>query len=137
MKRNPSSKRRRSSAKSVLRLPDLEHTKAAVWNSLDSTSAKRGYCHAIDEFVDSHCSEPRVAFNRIVVLGYRSHLLLADNASSQKPRMESARQGKLRPLHFSGGASVLANPSDEECDVVLLFVWIELANVGDNRVNQS
>jgi len=56
---------------------------------------------------------------------------------SQKTRMEFARQGKLRPLHFNGGASVLANPSDEECDVVLLFVWIELANVGDNRVNQS
>ena len=49
--------------------------------------------------------------------------------------MEFARQGKLRPLHFNGGASVLANPSDEECDVVLLFVWIELANVGDHRVN--
>jgi hypothetical protein len=30
MKRNPSSKRRRSSTKSVLRLPDLEHAKAAV-----------------------------------------------------------------------------------------------------------
>jgi hypothetical protein len=78
-----------------------------------------------------------VAFNRIVVSRYRSDLLLADNSSSQKPRMEFARQGKLRPLHFNGGASVLANPSDEECDVVLLFVWIELANVGDNRVNQS
>jgi hypothetical protein len=51
--------------------------------------------------------------------------------------MEFARQEKLRPLHLKGSASVLANPSDEECDVVLLFVWIELANVGDNRVNQS
>jgi hypothetical protein len=59
------------------------------------------------------------------------------NSSSQKPRMEFARQEKLRPPHLKGSASVLANPSDEECDVVLLFVWIELANVGDNRVNQS
>jgi|SRR5271165_1123406 len=41
MKRNPSSKRRRSSTKSVLRLPDLEHAKAAVLNSrLDSSAAK-------------------------------------------------------------------------------------------------
>ena len=29
---------------------------------------------AIDEFVDWYCSEPRLAFNRIVVLRYRSHL---------------------------------------------------------------
>jgi hypothetical protein len=32
MKRNPSSKRRRSSIKSVLRLPDLEHAKATVFH---------------------------------------------------------------------------------------------------------
>ena len=30
--------------------------------------------HAIDEFVDWYCSEPRLAFNRIVRLRYRSHL---------------------------------------------------------------
>jgi len=67
MKRNPSSKRRRSSTKSVLRLPDLEHTKAAVLNSLNSADAKRGHCHVIDEFVDWYCSQARLAFNRIVV----------------------------------------------------------------------
>jgi hypothetical protein len=33
-------------------LPDLEYAKAAVLNSLNSTAAKRGYRHAIDEFVD-------------------------------------------------------------------------------------
>jgi hypothetical protein len=44
-------------------LPDLEHAKAAVLNSLNSADAKRGYCHAIDEFVDWYCSEPRLAFN--------------------------------------------------------------------------
>jgi hypothetical protein len=52
MKQKPSSRRKRSSAKSVLRLPDLEHAKAAVLNSLNSVDAKRGYRHAIDEFVD-------------------------------------------------------------------------------------
>jgi len=40
----------------------------AVLNTLNSADAKLGYCHAIDEFVDWHCSEPRLAFNRIVVL---------------------------------------------------------------------
>jgi hypothetical protein len=52
MKQKPSSRRRRSSTKSVLRLPDLKHAKAAVLNSLNSADAKRRYGHAIDEFVD-------------------------------------------------------------------------------------
>ncbi len=42
MKQKPSSRRRRSSTKSVLRLPDLERAKAAVLNSLNSAGAKRG-----------------------------------------------------------------------------------------------
>jgi hypothetical protein len=74
MKQKQSSGRRRSSTKSVLRLPDLEHAKTAVLNSLNSMDAKRGYRHAIDEFVDWYCSKPRLGFNRIVVLRYRSHL---------------------------------------------------------------
>ncbi len=68
MKQKPSSRRRRSSTKSVLRLSDLEHAKAAVLNSLNSADAKRRYRHAINEFVDWCCSEPRLGFNRIVVL---------------------------------------------------------------------
>ena len=74
MKRKPYSRRKRTTTKSVLRLPDLEHAKAAVLNSLTSLDAQRGYRHAIDEFVDWYCSEPRLALNRIVVLRYRSHL---------------------------------------------------------------
>ena len=74
MKQKQSSRRRRSSSKSILRLPDLEHAKAAVLNSLTSADAQRGYRHAIDEFVDWYRSEPRLAFNRTVVLRYRSHL---------------------------------------------------------------
>src|SRR3954468_15044800 len=66
--------KKRNGIKSVLRLPDLEHAKAAVLNSLTSLDAQRGYRHAIDEFVDWYCSEPRLALNRIVVLRYRSHL---------------------------------------------------------------
>jgi hypothetical protein len=53
MKQTPRSRsQRRRSSKSVLRLPDLEHAKAAVLNSLTSPDAQRGYRHAIDEFVD-------------------------------------------------------------------------------------
>jgi hypothetical protein len=58
MKRKPHSRRKRTTTKSVLRLPDLEHAKAAVLNSLTSLDAQRGYRH-IDEFVDWYCSEPR------------------------------------------------------------------------------
>src|SRR5260370_26625035 len=74
MKQKASATRKRGSAKSILRLPDLEHAKTAALNSLASSDAQRGYRHAIDEFVDWYCSEPRLAFNRTVVLCYRSHL---------------------------------------------------------------
>jgi hypothetical protein len=74
MKQKPSSRRRFNRTNSIPPLPNLEHAKAAVLNSLNSTGAKSGYRHAIDQFVDWHCSEPRLAFNRSVVLRYRSHL---------------------------------------------------------------
>ena len=74
MKQKPRSRVNRKKAKTVLRLPDLELAKAAVLNSLPSADAQRGYRHAIEEFVDWYCSEPRLAFNRIVVLRYRSYL---------------------------------------------------------------
>src|SRR6202789_1746320 len=74
MKKHPCRKTDRMKAKTVLRLPDLEFAKTAVLNSLTSPDAQRGYRHAIDEFVDLYCSEPRLAFNRIVVLRYRNYL---------------------------------------------------------------
>jgi hypothetical protein len=96
MKQKPSPRRKRNSAKSVLRLPDLEHAKAAVLNSLNSTDAKRGYRHAIDEFVDWNCSEPRLAFNRIVVLRYRSHL----ESRRLAPGTINLRLGAVRRLAY-------------------------------------
>jgi hypothetical protein len=48
--------------KTVLKLPDLEQSKSAVMNSLTSASSKRSYDHAIREFIDWYCSEPRLAF---------------------------------------------------------------------------
>ena len=47
-------------AKSVLRLPDLEVAKFAVLNSLSCPDSQRGYRHAIDEFIEWYCSEPRL-----------------------------------------------------------------------------
>ena len=54
--------------KRSLALPDLEQTKSAVLNSLTSKSGRLMYDQAINEFVDGYCSEPRLAFNRTVVL---------------------------------------------------------------------
>jgi site-specific recombinase XerD len=95
MKRKPFSRRKRTT-KSVLRLPDLEHAKAAVLNSLTSLDAQRGYRHAIDEFVDWYCSEPRLALNRIVVLRYRSHL----ESRQLAPGTVNLRLGAVRRLAY-------------------------------------
>ncbi|MBA3296270.1 MAG: hypothetical protein H0U19_04990 [Acidobacteria bacterium] len=43
--------RKRTAPRRVLALPDLEHAKASVLNSLTSASGKRTYDHAINEFV--------------------------------------------------------------------------------------
>jgi hypothetical protein len=47
------------SPKKILKLPDLEHSKMAVLNSLPSLSSRRSYEHAIHDFIDWYCSEPR------------------------------------------------------------------------------
>ena len=60
--------------KRILALPDLEQSKAAVLNSLTSKSGQRSYDHAITDIVEWYCSEPRLAFNRTVVLRYRIFL---------------------------------------------------------------
>src|SRR5215470_6549705 len=64
----------RSKAKTILRLPDLEQSKYAVLHSLGAASSQESYRHAIDEFIGWYCSEPRLAFNRTVVLRYRFFL---------------------------------------------------------------
>jgi site-specific recombinase XerC len=60
--------------RNVLRLPDLDHSKSAVLNSLASPGSRRAYQFAIEEFTAWYCSEPRLAFNRIVLVRYRMHL---------------------------------------------------------------
>src|SRR3979411_965041 len=100
MNRKPHTQKKPPPTKSVLRLPDLEHAKAAVLNSLTSLDAQRGYRHAIDEFVDWYCSEPRLAFNRIVVLRYRSHL----ESRQLAPGTVNLRLGAVRRLAYEAAA---------------------------------
>jgi hypothetical protein len=45
----------------LLRLPDLDHCKRAVLNSLGSPASRRVYEFAIDQFIAWYCSEPRLA----------------------------------------------------------------------------
>jgi hypothetical protein len=58
--------KRKPAPKHVLKLPDLEQSKSAVLNSLTSRSSQRTYDHAIREFIEWYCSEPRLAFNKTV-----------------------------------------------------------------------
>jgi len=65
---------KRSKAKTMLRLADLEQSRNAVLHSLGAASSQESYGHAIDEFIGWYCSEPRLSFNRTVVLRYRFFL---------------------------------------------------------------
>jgi site-specific recombinase XerD len=66
-----SKSRKKRMPKRVLALPDLEQAKSAVLSTLTSVSGQRTCGHAINDFVEWYCSEPRLAFNRTVVLKYR------------------------------------------------------------------
>lgn len=69
-KKSPKPKR----PKTRLGLPDLDHSKSAVLDSLRSRESKRGYRDAIDEFIQWYCSEPRLSFNKVVVTRFRIFL---------------------------------------------------------------
>ena len=83
--------------KRALALPDLEHAKTAVLNSLTSASGQRTYEHAIREFVAWYCSEPRLAFNRTVVLRYRIHL--EQRTMRQRPSICGSRRSDVSPMN--------------------------------------
>ena len=94
-----------------LRLPDLDHCKRAVLNSLGSPASRRVYQYAIDQFIAWYCSEPRLAFNRIVVVRYRMHLesrgLAANTINQQLAAVrrlahEAADAGLLSPELAAG-----------------------------------
>jgi site-specific recombinase XerD len=103
----PKSKsRKKKSPKRVLALPDLEHAKTAVLNSLTSASGQRTYDHAIREFVAWYCSEPRLAFNRTVVLRYRIHLEQRQYA----PATINLRLAAVRRVAYEAADAGLLSP---------------------------
>ena len=68
------SKARKTDPRLSSAYPIWNTRKPAVLRSLGSPDSRRGYQQAIDEFVAWYCSEPRLAFNKTVVLRYRFHL---------------------------------------------------------------
>src|SRR5271170_3930694 len=93
-------------AKTVLKLPDLEQSKSAVMNSLTSASSKRSYNHAIREFIDWYCSEPRLAFNRTVVTRYRISL----EQHPYAPSTINLRLAAIRRLAYEASDCGLLSP---------------------------
>jgi hypothetical protein len=100
------SRKKRKSPKRILALPDLEQSKSAVLNTLTSKSGQRTYDHAIDEFVEWYCSEPRLAFNRTVVLRYRIHL----EQKQYAPATINLRLAAVRRVAYEAADSGLLSP---------------------------
>jgi site-specific recombinase XerD len=97
---------KRSRAKTILRLPDLEQSKNAVLNSLAAASSQESYGHAIDEFIGWYCSEPRLAFNRSVVLRYRFFL----EQKNLAPSTINVRLAAVRRLAHEAADTGLLSP---------------------------
>jgi len=105
MARTPQLKRKRP-PKTILKLPDLEQSKSAVLNSLTSPSSQRSYDHAIREFIDWYCSEPRLAFNKTVVTRYRISLEQRQYA----PSTINLRLAAVRRLAYEASDCGLLSP---------------------------
>src|SRR3984957_3203327 len=70
----PKKQSSKSASCSSLTVPELDQSKMAVLNMLASAHSRRSYKHAIDKFIGWYCAEPRLGFNRSVVVRYRSVL---------------------------------------------------------------
>src|SRR3979411_485022 len=97
---------KRSKARTMLRLADLEQSKNAVLHSLGAASSQESYAHAIDEFIVWYCSEPRLAFNRTVVLRYRYFL----EQKNLAPSTINVRLATVRRLAHEAADTGLLSP---------------------------
>src|SRR5215472_13574799 len=87
-------------------LPELDQTKRSVLNSLTSLQSRRSYQHAMDEFIEWYCSEPRLALNRAVVLRYRLQLEAKKLAASTI----NVRLAAVRRLAYEAADTGLLSP---------------------------
>jgi hypothetical protein len=130
----PKSRKKTKAPKHVLALPDLEQAKSAVLNTL-TKSGRRTYDHAITQFVEWYCSEPRLAFNRTVVLRYRISLGQRFRAvrGSAETASHKTRLGASGRGNFSGRT--------EEVQIVARFSGcpcaIQNAGVGEQHLRKA
>src|SRR5467141_3432734 len=97
---------KRSKAKTILRLADLEQSRNAVLHSLGAASSRESYGHAIDEFIGWYYSEPRLSFNRTVVLRYRFFL----EQKNLAPSTINVRLAAVRRLAYEASDTGLLSP---------------------------
>jgi len=71
-----------------------------------ATSSQESYGHAIDEFIGWYCSEPRLAFNRTVVLRYRFFL----EQKNLAPSTINVRLAAIRRLAYEASDTGLLSP---------------------------
>ncbi len=80
-------------------------------NTLASQHSRRSYEYAIERFIAWYCSEPRLTFNRSVVVKYRSFLECLSLSTAtinlhlsaiRRLADESAESGWLSPEHAIG-----------------------------------
>jgi hypothetical protein len=82
-------------------IPELQQSKTGVLKTLASQHSRRTHEYAIERFIAWYCSEPRLAFNRSVVVKSRSFLNLHLSAI-RRLADESAESGWLSPEHAIG-----------------------------------
>ena len=92
--------------KTQLGLPVLDHSRSAVLDSLRLPESKRAYRHAIDEFIQWYCSEPRLSLNNTVVTLYRIHLETRQLAAGTI----NARLAAVRRLAYEAADAGLLSP---------------------------
>jgi site-specific recombinase XerD len=98
--------KRTKKPKSVLKLPDLDFSRSAVLNSLPSLNSRRSYEHAIRDFIEWYCSEPRLAFNKTVVTRYR----IALEQRRYAPSTINLRLAAVRRLAYEASDCGLLSP---------------------------
>jgi site-specific recombinase XerD len=98
--------KRSKKPKNVLKLPDLDYSKSAVLNSLPSLNSRRSYDHAIRDFIEWYCSEPRLAFNKTVVTRYRIDL----ERRRYAPSTINLRLAAVRRLAYEASDCGLLSP---------------------------
>src|SRR5262249_38798800 len=81
-------------------------SKDSVLHSLAAASSQQSYGHAIDEFIGWYCSEPRLSFNRTVVLRYRFFL----EQKNLAPSTINVRLAAVRRLAYEASDTGLLSP---------------------------